>query len=990
MPGASKKRQQSDRRRGGGAGGSSRDGAETSSASVAPPATAQESEPTTPVQADRPMGYDGASSPPPGSRGTQPRVIEVPGGITALPDPFESLVTDINRRLDLPPAAYNLNNQYALPTALPRRPPQTNTAGKPVTVRVNVYNIAKYPEKTIHQYDVLIGSGVEKRALIRKVWESKPLQKLIGESWIFDGNRLAWALDNKPGELNIVVDLDAEEGRQARPGRENKHRVIIRQTTKVPLAAIGAYLKGTIAFDNSVLQAINFLDHLLRYTPSKNLTAVRQSFFTRGEGGKYDLGGGVEAMKGVFQSIRTYQGGRLGLNVDVSNGSFWQHNHLVYVVSQMTRSRDLTDFMRKIADVQLRPDNPKKSDSAAWKDLKRLKRLGVYPRHRGVKAKSRTYVIESLIKVDAYQYKFQLKNRETGEVETASIYDYFLKRYDITLLHPELPLVQTTKKGVVFPIEVLAVMENQKYPYKLDDQQTSKMIKFAVTRPDQRMKDIQTGINKLNWTGDKMLQAYGLSINPNMIETQARVLPPPVVQFQGSTVAPGTSGRWDLKGPRKFLTVNPEPLKAWGVCVYPGRPATTNIDKASVQNFVREFIKSYQNHGGRVENKTPVLIQAQVDAAKGVEEAWTKTKNAFNMRPQMIVFILSDKNTFHYLRVKKSADCRFGIMTQCVQAAHCQKSAPQYLSNVCMKFNAKLGGSTSRVAGKHPQLGHFSVPSIVIGADVSHPPGMTEQPSMAAMTVSLDKIGVRYAAACETNGRRIEMITPNNVKELAMPLVRNWVEKVNGGGLPQHLYYFRDGVSEGQYQHVLQQELRDIRNGCLTEFPGWVPKFVVVVASKRHHIRFFPKPNDRVGADRNGNPVPGTLVEKDVTHPFENDFYLCSHSAIQGTARPVHYHVLLDEVGLSTNQLHAMIYEQCYAYIRSTTPVSLHPAIYYAHLASNRARHHENVPASTGPRSGPEMKKAAMQLDKSTAEPAPLLPWADVENSGMDKAMWYI
>ena len=44
------------------------------------------------------------------------------------------------------------------------------------------------------------------------------------------------------------------------------------------------------------------------------------------------------------------------------------------------------------------------------------------------------------------------------------------------------------------------------------------MIKFAVTRPDQRMKDIQTGINKLNWTGDKMLQAYGLSINPNMIE----------------------------------------------------------------------------------------------------------------------------------------------------------------------------------------------------------------------------------------------------------------------------------------------------------------------------------------------------------------------------------------------------------------------------------------------------------------------------------------
>ena len=48
------------------------------------------------------------------------------------------------------------------------------------------------------------------------------------------------------------------------------------------------------------------------------------------------------------------------------------------------------------------------------------------------------------------------------------------------------------------------------------------------------------------------------------------MLPAPVVQFQGSTASPGTSGRWDLKGPRKFLTVNPEPLKAWGVAYYPG------------------------------------------------------------------------------------------------------------------------------------------------------------------------------------------------------------------------------------------------------------------------------------------------------------------------------------------------------------------------------------------------------------------------------------
>lgn len=95
----------------------------------------------------------------------------------------------------------------------------------------------------------------------------------------------------------------------------------------------------------------------------------------------------------------------------------------------------------------------------------------------------------------------------------------------------------------------------------------------------------------------------------------------------------------------------------------------------------------------------------------------------------------------------------------------------------------------------------------------------------------------------------------------------------------------------------------------------------VVVAEKRHHIRFFPPMGPF--ADKNGNPLPGTIVEKDVTHPIENDIYLCSHVAIQGTARPTHYHMLLDEANISPENFQTMLYENCYQYQRATTPVSL-------------------------------------------------------------------
>lgn len=120
-----------------------------------------------------------------------------------------------------------------------------------------------------------------------------------------------------------------------------------------------------------------------------------------------------------------------------------------------------------------------------------------------------------------------------------------------------------------------------------------------------------------------------------------------------------------------------------------------------------------------------------------------------------------------------------------------------------------------------------------------------------------------------------------------------------------------------------------------------------------------------------------------MTHPFENDFYLCSHRALQGTARPTHYHVLTDEEGVPTEKLHAMIYEQCYQYMRSTTPVSLHPAVYYAHLASNRGRCHEDIAASAA-RDREEHGKSPIY----GSEPAPLLP---MPNEGrINYSMWYI
>lgn len=58
------------------------------------------------------------------------------------------------------------------------------------------------------------------------------------------------------------------------------------------------------------------------------------------------------------------------------------------------------------------------------------------------------------------------------------------------------------------------------------------------------------------------------------------------------------------------------------------------------------------------------------------------------------MFIVNDRNVEVYRRIKKSCDIRFGVPSQVLQAKHVMSASPQYISNVCMKVNAKLGGAT--------------------------------------------------------------------------------------------------------------------------------------------------------------------------------------------------------------------------------------------------------------------------------------------------------
>ncbi|KAG6012482.1 hypothetical protein E4U43_007782 [Claviceps pusilla] len=871
-----------------------------------------------------------------------------------------------NTRMELPPDAYVLDAQkdiFAL------RGNKYNTDGSKAIVEVNQYRMTKFDfAKKIFQYDVSISPDTEtKSGLMKKIWThdatKQALQNYTYAKWIFDGRKLAWApgLVDK-GELRFTVNLDdGKKPSQAPPRNSNQFFVTLRATAEVQIAALKGYLDRKIQFNTSVQVALNFMDHLLRQWPSQHMTAIKRNFYSQSRPGRPLLDGGVlEVHKGTYASIRMShnlaQGGiGLALNADVTNTVFWTGPqpmdqltcNFLGICDRKWKGLNQASLAKELRPIRDQQGNWQPSD--AFKHLRKMRKLKFTVKHANRTATDKVYTVMDFAFDSKYGAEGATAKRVTFDLDGSeiSVADYYQKKYKANMRNAGLPLVFAGKGGFI-PMEFAIIEPMQRYSFKLNPEQTAAMIKIAVTRPKQRREDIEKNVAGLQLSADPFLRSYGVEFEPTFTKTEARILPPPPVNFGQGTADPKFSGRWDLRG-KKFWRQNVAPLENWGFIVM-----DNSVNFPQLQAFAKTFRNTFLGHGGKCPEDALLLNvpgNIKTDVAQAI--AWAHAE-ILKQRgyTQLLFVVVGHKNSPHYERLKKSADCRFGILSQVVNGAAVAANNGQYQSNVCLKVNAKLGGATARTMPpwkSQPTFFPKDRPTMMIGVDISHGAPGAQTPSTAAMTMSVDRDALRYAAMVETNGYRTEMLTTGNVHFMFGQLTKYWLAG-HEGAFPKHVMYFRDGVGEGQFAQILDQEIREIKSFLRQKAPNaTLPKFTVIVATKRHHIRFFPQKGK---GDRNDNALPGTLVEREVTHPFMWDFYLCSHVAIQGTARPVHYHVILDEMGIPVNDLQKMIYHQCYSYVRSTTPVSLHPSIYYAHLAGSRARAHENIATSEGFRAG--------------------------------------
>ena len=249
---------------------------------------------------------------------------------------------------------------------------------------------------------------------------------------------------------------------------------------------------------------------------------------------------------------------------------------------------------------------------------------------------------------------------------------------------------------------------------------------------------------------------------------------------------------------------------------------------------------------------------------------------------QMILFLTPDKADRYsddiYSEIKLLGDVENGLTTQCVNINSIfdkrykkNKWNRSYLRQLMLKVNPKLGGTNVAL------LDNQSLPSIfrdrsglmIIGADVNHPaPADRISPSIAALVGSSDNEYSNYYTTVSMQPKsREEMIKKLDL--MALELLKSYEAK--NKRLPQRIIFYRDGVSEGQFQHVIDNEYPLMAKAFHKLNPTYKPKLTFIVVQKRHHTRFMT-------ANEGVNVPPGTVVEQSITHKTDFDFFLCSHA----------------------------------------------------------------------------------------------------------------
>ncbi|KAK5746930.1 hypothetical protein LTR17_000561 [Elasticomyces elasticus] len=670
--------------------------------------------------------------------------------------------------------------------------------------------------------------------------------------------------------------------------------------------------------------------------------------------GTSELGGkrGLIAMRGYYSSVRPGMGA-VTLNVNTLTSAFYKQQTIADYLKGLFPNSDMGEAEFKKANKHLKSlrayvnfSRGKENDDLTLDDdVRRIKTVRE-------------------LKDFAGEIPFKLSSTSEATTVAQHLFDKYPKASEGAYEAIAVNVGAQAPNEKFYLDSQLTILSDQLYRKLLDPDETKSMIDVARRDPDpSRRAILQEGLASLclgpNSERPAILKELNVSVVPNMMLLPARVLNRPAVTYgsgnQEQQVAFKNHG-WSTRS-MQFVDTS----KRFRADGHPRVAFLCVNDSAGLQPDQRKSIQDafMKWHHANGLQKLALLTNDPPKLLSGHDSFWNIKSVAMELRSlqeggaDLVVLILPSKNSKYRMRhavFKTAADQLVGIKSavlceatiigsltskEGVKPVTVGNLAP-YMGNYAMKLNLRLGNTNHKLPREalYPLLAadpRVPLDCMLLGADVMHPTNLSIKgtPSVAAVVGSMDdKFGV-YSGQMRLQKGKNEPI--EGMKDMTHRLFLEWARK-HEKRLPQRILFYRDGVSEGQYDMAWNDLHRD---QAKVE-----PEITAVIVIKRHHTRFYPKTTGSHERVAGGNCPPGTTIDASITSPYYLDFFLQSHNPLVGTGKPAHYFVVQNGMHLTSDQLQTLTNNICYLYGRSTTAVSYASPAYYADRLCERGRHY--------------------------------------------------